>query len=137
MPRSQRTPAFASAVLVRVTVGVEAHTHEYIATAHEDQKFGFSLRDGVAERAVAAVLAAPSLHLAGLHSHIGSQIFETAGFEVAAHRVVGLAATIRDTHGIELDEINLGGGLGHRLRHRRRSRDTEADRRPARCDRRA
>jgi diaminopimelate decarboxylase len=99
-------------VLVRVTVGVEAHTHEYIATAHEDQKFGFSLRDGVAERAVAAVLAAPSLHLAGLHSHIGSQIFETAGFEVAAHRVVGLAATIRDTHGIEVDEINLGGGLG-------------------------
>ncbi|HEY2273167.1 MAG TPA: diaminopimelate decarboxylase [Jatrophihabitantaceae bacterium] len=99
-------------VLVRVTVGVEAHTHEFIATAHEDQKFGFSLRDGVAERAVAAVLDAPSLHLAGLHSHIGSQIFETAGFEVAAHRVVGLAATIRDTHGIEVDEINLGGGLG-------------------------
>jgi diaminopimelate decarboxylase len=99
-------------VLVRVTVGVEAHTHEFIATAHEDQKFGFSLRDGAAARAVAAVLAAPSLHLAGLHSHIGSQIFETAGFEVAAHRVVALAAEIRDTHGIELDELNLGGGLG-------------------------
>ncbi len=99
-------------VLVRVTVGVEAHTHEFIATAHEDQKFGFSLRDGSAARAVADVLAAPSLALAGLHSHIGSQIFETAGFEVAAHRVVGLAAAIRDTHGIELDEINLGGGLG-------------------------
>jgi diaminopimelate decarboxylase len=99
-------------VLVRVTVGVEAHTHEYIATAHEDQKFGFSLRDGSAARAVAAVLAAPSLYLIGLHSHIGSQIFETAGFEVAAHRVVELAAAVRDTHGIELDEINLGGGLG-------------------------
>jgi diaminopimelate decarboxylase len=99
-------------VLVRVTVGVEAHTHEYIATAHEDQKFGFSLRDGSALRAVADVLAAPSLSLVGLHSHIGSQIFETAGFEVAAHRVVALAATIRDTYGIELDEINLGGGLG-------------------------
>jgi diaminopimelate decarboxylase len=99
-------------VLVRVTVGVEAHTHEYIATAHEDQKFGFSLRDGVAERAVAAVLDARSLHLAGLHSHIGSQIFETAGFEVAAHRVIGLAGTVRDTHGVEVDEINLGGGLG-------------------------
>ncbi len=99
-------------VLIRVTVGVEAHTHEYIATAHEDQKFGFSLRDGAAARAVAAVLAVPSLELAGLHSHIGSQIFETSGFEVAAHRVVGLAATIRDVHGIELDEINLGGGLG-------------------------
>ncbi len=99
-------------VLVRVTVGVEAHTHEYIATAHEDQKFGFSLRDDSAARAVTAVLAADSLELAGLHSHIGSQIFETAGFEVAAHRVVGLAAQIRDVHDIEVDEINLGGGLG-------------------------
>jgi diaminopimelate decarboxylase len=99
-------------VLVRVTVGVEAHTHEFIATAHEDQKFGFSLRDGAAARAVALVLDAPSLHLAGLHSHIGSQIFETTGFEVAAHRVVGLAATIRDVHGVQIEEINLGGGLG-------------------------
>src|SRR5579875_442869 len=99
-------------VLVRVTVGVEAHTHEFIATAHEDQKFGFSLRDGAAARAVAAVLAAESLELAGLHSHIGSQIFETSGFEVAAHRVVALAAAVRDAHGVELDEINLGGGLG-------------------------
>jgi diaminopimelate decarboxylase len=99
-------------VLVRVTVGVEAHTHEFIATAHEDQKFGFSLRDGVAAEAVAEVLAQPSLELAGLHSHIGSQIFETSGFEVAAHRVVGLAAAIRDHHGHEIAEINLGGGLG-------------------------
>jgi diaminopimelate decarboxylase len=99
-------------VLIRVTVGVEAHTHEFIATAHEDQKFGFSLRDGSAARAVAAVLTAPALQLAGLHSHIGSQIFETSGFEVAAHRVVGLAATIRDVHGMQVDEINLGGGLG-------------------------
>jgi diaminopimelate decarboxylase len=99
-------------VLVRVTVGVEAHTHEFIATAHEDQKFGFSLSGGQAEQAVAAVLAAPSLHLAGLHSHIGSQIFDTAGFEIAAHRVVGLAAAIRARHGVELAELNLGGGLG-------------------------
>jgi diaminopimelate decarboxylase len=99
-------------VLIRVTVGVEAHTHEFIATAHEDQKFGFSLRDGSAARAVAAVLDAPSLRLAGLHSHIGSQIFETSGFEVAAHRVVAFAATIRDVHGVQIEEINLGGGLG-------------------------
>ena len=102
----------AQRVLIRVTVGVEAHTHEFIATAHEDQKFGFSLRDGSATRAVAAVLSHDSLALAGLHSHIGSQIFETTGFEVAAHRVVALAAAIRDEHGIEVDEINLGGGLG-------------------------
>ena len=99
-------------VLVRVTVGVEAHTHEFIATAHEDQKFGFSLIGGAAEDAVEAVLAAEFLDLGGLHSHIGSQIFDTAGFEVAAHRVIGLAATIRDRHGIEIAEVNLGGGLG-------------------------
>jgi diaminopimelate decarboxylase len=99
-------------VLVRVTVGVEAHTHEFIATAHEDQKFGFSLRDGAAERAVADVLQAESLEFGGLHSHIGSQIFDTSGFEVAAHRVVALAAAIRDSHGVEVPEINLGGGLG-------------------------
>jgi diaminopimelate decarboxylase len=99
-------------VLVRVTVGVEAHTHEFIATAHEDQKFGFSLKDGSAAKAVAAVLGADCLDLVGLHSHIGSQIFDTAGFEVAAHRVVELAASIRDAHGVEVAELNLGGGLG-------------------------
>ena len=99
-------------VLVRVTVGVEAHTHEFIATAHEDQKFGFSLTGGQAAEAARRVLAQPSLELVGLHSHIGSQIFDTSGFEVAAHRVVGLAAEIRDEHAIELLELNLGGGLG-------------------------
>jgi diaminopimelate decarboxylase len=99
-------------VHVRATVGVEAHTHEYIATAHEDQKFGFSLAGGVAAEAVRRVLAYDSLELAGLHSHIGSQIFDTAGFEVAAHRVVGLAAAVRDEHGSEVPELNLGGGLG-------------------------
>jgi diaminopimelate decarboxylase len=99
-------------VLVRITVGVEAHTHEFIATAHEDQKFGFSLTNGEALEAVAAVLTHPSLELRGLHSHIGSQIFDTAGFEVAAHRVIGLLATIRDEFGIELPEVDLGGGLG-------------------------
>jgi diaminopimelate decarboxylase len=99
-------------VLVRATVGVEAHTHEYIATAHEDQKFGFSLAGGDAAEAARRVLAVPGLELVGLHSHIGSQIFDTAGFEVAAHRVVGLLAAIRAEHGIELAELNLGGGLG-------------------------
>ncbi len=113
--RLARTAARAGvrqAVLVRVTVGVEAHTHEFIATAHEDQKFGFSLRDGDAARAVGEVLAAESLQLRGLHSHIGSQIFETSGFEVAAHRLVALAASLRDGLGLEIPELNLGGGLG-------------------------
>jgi len=99
-------------VLIRVTVGVEAHTHEFIATAHEDQKFGFSLATGDAAEAVRRVLSLPGLELLGLHSHIGSQIFDTSGFEVAAHRLVGLAAAIRDEHGVELSELDLGGGLG-------------------------
>ncbi|MFJ4676096.1 diaminopimelate decarboxylase [Kitasatospora sp. NPDC088783] len=99
-------------VLIRITVGVEAHTHEFIATAHEDQKFGLSLSGGLAAEAVRRVLARPSLELRGIHSHIGSQIFDFAGFEVAARRVVGLLAEVRDEHGVELPEIDLGGGLG-------------------------
>jgi diaminopimelate decarboxylase len=99
-------------VLIRVTVGVEAHTHEFIATAHEDQKFGFSLAGGQAAEAARRVLNLPSLELLGLHSHIGSQIFDTSGFEVAAHRMVDLARAIRDEHDVELPEIDLGGGLG-------------------------
>ncbi|MDX3073235.1 diaminopimelate decarboxylase [Streptomyces sp. NPDC088354] len=99
-------------VQIRVTVGVEAHTHEFIATAHEDQKFGFSLTGGDAAEAVRRVLRLESLELVGIHSHIGSQIFDTSGFEVAAHRVIGLLKQIRDEHGVELPEIDLGGGLG-------------------------
>ena len=99
-------------VLVRVTTGVEAHTHEFMATAHDDQKFGFSLSSGAADEAVRRVLACPGVSFAGLHSHIGSQIFDTAGFEVAAHRVVELAVRIRDEHGAEVAELDLGGGFG-------------------------
>jgi diaminopimelate decarboxylase len=107
-------------VLVRVTVGVEAHTHEYIATAHEDQKFGLSLAVGpdkeagesAAGRAVARILGDGVLELRGLHSHIGSQIFDTSGFEVAARRVLAFQAYIREEHGVELPELDLGGGFG-------------------------
>ncbi|WP_370618561.1 diaminopimelate decarboxylase [Mumia sp. Pv 4-285] len=99
-------------VMVRVTAGVEAHTHEYIATAHEDQKFGLSITEGDAFEAVRRVLAEPSLHLLGLHSHIGSQIFDTSGFEVAAHRVVTLHARIADELGYVAPELDLGGGYG-------------------------
>jgi diaminopimelate decarboxylase len=99
-------------LLVRTTVGVEAHTHEFIATAHEDQKFGFSLAGGAAMEAARRILDSDSLELVGLHSHIGSQIFDTAGFEVSAHRVVGLLKQIRDEYGIALPELDLGGGLG-------------------------
>ena len=95
-----------------MTTGVEAHTHEFVATAHDDQKFGFSLSSGAADEAVRRVLAAPGLELAGLHSHIGSQIFDTAGFDVAAHRVLELAARISAEHGVQIAELNLGGGFG-------------------------
>jgi diaminopimelate decarboxylase len=99
-------------VLVRVTVGVEAHTHEFIATAHEDQKFGFSLAGGAAFAAAVKVLDEGVLDLRGLHSHIGSQIFDTSGFEVAARRVLSLQERIRDARGVELAELDLGGGFG-------------------------
>jgi diaminopimelate decarboxylase len=99
-------------VLIRVTVGVEAHTHEYIATAHEDQKFGFSLAGGAAFAAALKILDEDVLELRGLHSHIGSQIFDTGGFEVSARRVLGLQARIRDARGVELPELDLGGGFG-------------------------
>ncbi|HEY8308617.1 MAG TPA: diaminopimelate decarboxylase [Lapillicoccus sp.] len=100
-------------VMVRVTVGVEAHTHEFIATAHEDQKFGFSLSGGDAAEAVRRILgAAPHLELIGLHSHIGSQIFDTSGFEVSARRVLALHAAVAKEHGVELPELDLGGGFG-------------------------
>ena len=99
--------------MVRVTVGVEAHTHEYIATAHEDQKFGFSLAGGQADEAVRRILEHPDrLSLRGLHSHIGSQIFDVSGFEVAARRVLDLRLRVAREHGVELPELDLGGGFG-------------------------
>ncbi|AWV47790.1 diaminopimelate decarboxylase [Mycobacterium leprae Kyoto-2] len=103
-------------VLVRLTVGVEAHTHEFIATAHEDQKFGLSVASGAAMAAVRRVFATDNLRLVGLHSHIGSQIFDVAGFELAAHRVIGLLCDIVGEFDPEktaqLSIVDLGGGLG-------------------------
>ena len=103
-------------VLVRVTVGVEAHTHEFISTAHEDQKFGFALAGGVAMDAVRRVFATDNLRLVGLHSHIGSQIFDMDGFELAAHRVLGLLHDVVAEFGVDktsqISIVDLGGGLG-------------------------
>ncbi|MCW2680833.1 MAG: lysA [Frankiales bacterium] len=99
-------------VYVRVTPGVEAHTHEYVQTGQEDQKFGFSLASGAAAEAVRRILALPSLELVGLHCHIGSHIFDVHGFKLAAHRMVGLLGAIRDEHGVVLPELDLGGGQG-------------------------
>ena len=105
-------------VLLRLTPGVHAHTHEFIATAHEDQKFGLSMAadrgSGMspASEAVAAALQNPGIRLLGLHSHIGSQIFEPAGFEEAARRLLGFLAEVKQLHGVELPELDLGGGYG-------------------------
>ncbi|MGI8457937.1 MAG: diaminopimelate decarboxylase [Propionibacteriaceae bacterium] len=98
--------------MVRVTTGVEAHTHEYIATAHEDQKFGFSIAGGDAIEALLRLHRADGIALVGIHSHIGSQIFDAEGFVVAARRTLGLAADFRDRTGAELPELDLGGGFG-------------------------
>ena len=103
-------------VLVRVTVGVEAHTHEFISTAHEDQKFGLSLASGAAMAAVRRVFETDHLRLVGLHSHIGSQIFDVAGFELAAHLVIGLLRDVVAEFGVDktsqISIVDLGGGLG-------------------------
>jgi diaminopimelate decarboxylase len=99
-------------VMIRATTGVEAHTHEYIATAHEDQKFGFSIAGGSAAAALLTCQQHPWLDLIGIHSHIGSQIFDAEGFEVAARRTLRLHADFATQTGIELGEMDLGGGFG-------------------------
>ena len=99
-------------VLLRLTPGIEAHTHESIATAHEDVKFGFSIASGAAWNAIAQVRRHASLELRGFHAHIGSQIFENDSFEISAQRLIELLAKYRDEYSAELPELDLGGGYG-------------------------
>ncbi|MFD6418668.1 diaminopimelate decarboxylase [Streptomyces sp. NPDC060194] len=99
-------------VMVRVVPGISAGGHEKIRTGTDDQKFGLSLTDGSAQHAVARVLGQPQLHLTGLHCHIGSRITEVKPYLAALRRMVGLMARIRDTHGVVLTELDLGGGHG-------------------------
>ena len=99
-------------VLLRVTPGIEAHTHESIATAHEDVKFGFSIASGAAWAAIQALREHPEVELRGFHSHIGSQILSMDGFGIAADRLITLLATYRNEFGQELPELDLGGGYG-------------------------
>ncbi|WP_028264764.1 diaminopimelate decarboxylase [Arthrobacter sp. MA-N2] len=107
-------------VMLRLTPGVHAHTHEFIATAHEDQKFGLSMAGdssetaglSAAEEAVAAATSYSNVELLGLHCHIGSQIFEPDGFALAAEKLLDFLAAMQAKYSIDLPELDLGGGYG-------------------------
>lgn len=99
-------------VMLRLTPGIQAHTHESISTAHEDVKFGFSIASGAAWQAVVAVRKHDDLELVGFHSHIGSQILDAKPFGEAADRLISLLAKYRDEFSVDLPELNLGGGYG-------------------------
>ena len=101
-------------VLLRVTPGVEAHTHDYISTGQQDSKFGFDIGNGTAFKAVEQALAQPQLTLLGVHSHIGSQIFEVEGFRMAVEKVAAFAIEVRKKLGATFAVVNLGGGFGIR-----------------------
>ncbi len=93
-------------VLIRITPGVDAHTHEFVATGHDDTKFGFTVSSGAAERAVRRAEESPSMNARGVHAHIGSQVFRLESFREAARIVARMAAPFG------LEELSLGGGLG-------------------------
>jgi diaminopimelate decarboxylase len=101
-------------VLFRLTPGVEAHTHEFISTGQTDTKFGFDIANGSALQAIREAMAMERIDILGVHSHIGSQIFETEGFRMAADRVAEFAHTVRQELGVTFSVINLGGGFGIR-----------------------
>ncbi len=99
-------------VYLRITPGVEADTHEYIRTGCEDSKFGFSMRDDWAFKCVKDTLETPHVRLAGLHCHIGSQIFALHSYPEAIDIMVEFMARIKEAYGYEIDELDVGGGLG-------------------------
>ena len=99
-------------VQLRVTPGVDAHTHEFVATGHDDSKFGFTLSKGLAHRAAAQAVGSEGVALRGVHCHVGSQVFALEAFTAAAEAMVGFVADVQDRHGVAVDELNLGGGLG-------------------------
>ncbi|TQR21066.1 diaminopimelate decarboxylase [Psychrobacillus vulpis] len=99
-------------ILLRVTPGVEAHTHDYITTGQQDSKFGFDLLNGQADRAFHEVFRDEHIQLLGLHCHIGSQIFETIGFKVAAEKLIKKMIEWYNEEGFQCTVLNLGGGFG-------------------------
>ncbi|MCN9240573.1 diaminopimelate decarboxylase [Streptomyces sp. RY43-2] len=107
-----RASGVRQAVMIRVKPGVDADTHASWATGGENTKFGLSMASGEAAEAVRRVLAEPSLELVGLHSHIGSQIFDLGSFATAAHRMVGFLREVERENGVTIGKLDLGGGLG-------------------------
>ncbi|MGI9951859.1 diaminopimelate decarboxylase [Moorellaceae bacterium AZ2] len=105
--RGQKVP-----ILLRLTPGIEAHTHEYIKTGQIDSKFGFTLPNGQAMAAVKKVSEMPWLEYKGLHCHIGSQIFEAEPYHHAAEIMMAFVEEVRNTTGLITEELDLGGGFG-------------------------
>lgn len=101
-------------VYLRITPGVEAHTHTYIRTGQRDSKFGFDITDGVALRAVQEALRLPHVALRGFHCHIGSQIFDVESFRAATEVMFEFMSGIADTTGFRAGELDMGGGMGIR-----------------------
>ena len=101
-------------ILLRLTPGIEPHTHQAIRTGGVDSKFGFGMLDGAAYRAVVRSSRIPRVRLRGLHAHIGSQVFDLEPFRTSAGALVDFAARIRDELDVTVEELNLGGGLGIR-----------------------
>ncbi|HLR70362.1 MAG TPA: diaminopimelate decarboxylase, partial [Pseudogracilibacillus sp.] len=106
-------------VIIRVTPGVELDTHHYIMTGNEDTKFGFDLPNGQAEEAFKLLKNHERMNFKGLHCHIGSQIFETEGFVLAAKKIVEILVDWKEKYDLDSEVLNLGGGFGIRY--------TEAD----------
>jgi diaminopimelate decarboxylase len=100
------------AVVLRITPGVGAGGHAYVHTGQDDSKFGFTLSAGLADAAVARVADSAHLSLRGLHCHVGSQVVDPDAYDLALEAMVGFMAVVRDRHGLAVDELNLGGGLG-------------------------
>jgi diaminopimelate decarboxylase len=99
-------------VLLRITPGVGAGGHAYIRTGQDDSKFGFTLSSGLADRAVERMVRSPHLRFGGLHCHVGSQVTAGEAYDAATEVMVGLVAAISQRHDVEVEELNLGGGLG-------------------------
>jgi diaminopimelate decarboxylase len=98
-------------ILIRITPGVEAHTHQYIATAHEDVKFGFSIASGAAMKALSLAKRSANIEVAGVHFHIGSQITGFEGFDLAIARTIEFLAEVKRENSEELAELVIGGGF--------------------------